>query len=258
MQIEAGKFYTTRNGRKVGPMAATVDNRYWPFKCDGYFFKTDGFSCPGHLSNHHPADDLVAEVRRPKVGDRVRILDGAIGHARPHVGEVVEVIRIQEQWNGTALYFKNDLRNGFESCLIDGEWDFAATAAYPDTTSAPGDIVEVVAERYGRVPVGSLGRVTATCGAGLHVRMCDDGLSYVFGLDEIAKTDELPEYEHEAGDSAEFGQAFDDYESDLRDDIAAETLALIIENEGADVFMARDHDEIAFAYADAFIAARAV
>jgi hypothetical protein len=331
MQIEAGKFYTTRSGKKRGPIANTLDNPFWPFKCGGYYFKSDGFSCPGNSAGHRDAEDLIAEwvepaaERKPKAGDRVVIAPGAIGYACDLAGKTVEVCRVKSRDYGDILYFKNESREGRESCLIDGEWEFAPefkagdrvvnvddecpcgditigreyvlTGAYensidfrddagddrtrlarnyraatvaaapvtnPDATSVPGDIVAVVAGRYDAVPVGSLGRVTGAVKSGRHVRMCDDGLSYVFALDEIAMTDAQPEFEYEAGSTmGGYGGEFDTvetvgvYESDLRDDIAAETLAQIIENEGADIRTAAKHAATAYAYADAMIAARA-
>lgn len=320
MQIEAGKFYKTRDGRRVGPISNTFDNQFWPFRCDGYYFKRDGFSCPGKSTNHRDADDLVDEwvERKPKVEDNVVILPGAIGSARSYIGKTVEVIGVSVSDGGWTV-----LQCGDGWPVVRGEWEFApdavpefkvgdrvvltkdngcaewgrsgefgtivrasafdllvdfdqsgewysppsrlarAPATNPDATSVPGDIVEVVAGRYDAVPVGSLGRVTASVTSGRHVRMCDDGLSYVFALDEIAKTDTQPVYEYAAGDAQIAADGWncmdvaDAYGSDLRDDIAAETLALIIENEGADIRTATKHAETAFAYADAFIAARA-
>ena len=92
LKIEAGKFYKTRDGRKLGPIVvAQGRGEPWPWKsCYGwntYYFKEDGFSCPGSIHNHRDADDLIAEwIDEPvaktsndnakpkfKFGDRVEI-----------------------------------------------------------------------------------------------------------------------------------------------------------------------------------------
>lgn len=329
MQIEAGKFYRDGEGKKRGPMVG--DYCKWEDGRGGAAdpeWENNGIDIIGDV-------DLIAEwveptaERKPKVGDRVRVLAGAFGTAGHFVGKTVEIVDVEKRLSGNGFI----LRFGDRWPLIDGEWEFAPDAApnfkagdrvvnvddecpcrditigreyvlievdedhiyfrddagdertrlaknyraaaaapptaNPDATSVPGDIVKVVASRYEAVPVGSLGRVTAQCKEGCNVRMCDDGLSYVFALDEIAKTDKQPEYEYEAGDAMPDGwDEFDDdacefdadvfsYETDLRDDIAAETLALIIENEGADIVRARDHAATAYAYADAMMTARA-
>lgn len=325
MQIEAGKFYKTADGRKVGPMSRWDDTCSNPWEVLG---GTNEFDSGGDIwrndgTSAHDCPDLIAEwsepaaARKPNVGDRVRVLDGAAGSARDHIGETVEIVDICCRSNGfLVLYFGNNWP------LIDGEWEFAPDAApefkagdrvvnvndddpcrditigktyvltyaggetveflddvgdlrtrnaenyaiapaNPDATSVAGDIVEIVADRYAAVSVGSLGRVTASSRQGRHVRMCDDGLSYVFALDEIAKTSKQPEFEYEAGDDQaavdawDFGVAVDAYTDDLRDDIAAETLAQIIDAEGADICTATKHAATAYAYADAMIAARA-
>lgn len=65
LTIEAGKFYKTRDGRKVGPVyRGWEDNEHWPFKSTshkGMYYKKDGFSCPGNAHDHKDDDDLVAE-----------------------------------------------------------------------------------------------------------------------------------------------------------------------------------------------------
>lgn len=63
LKIEAGKFYRTRDGRKVGPLMTTDDNEYWPFKWpeQTMYYKADGYSCPGSARLHRDQDDLIAE-----------------------------------------------------------------------------------------------------------------------------------------------------------------------------------------------------
>lgn len=66
LKIEAGKFYRTRDGRKVGPiMVAQGEHDPWPWKAASrmttFYFKHDGFSCPGSAHLHRDEDDLIAE-----------------------------------------------------------------------------------------------------------------------------------------------------------------------------------------------------
>ena len=93
LQIEAGKYYRTRDGRKVGPMVEFVSGRYRECDGDGRWWDKYGV---GHM--YAKGDDLIAEwvdepvtentndntppvteqreaePRRFKVGDKVRAL----------------------------------------------------------------------------------------------------------------------------------------------------------------------------------------
>lgn len=65
-KIEEGKFYKTRDGRKIGPMVvAQGRGKPWPWKSryglNIYYFKENGFSCPGSAHLHRDTDDIVAE-----------------------------------------------------------------------------------------------------------------------------------------------------------------------------------------------------
>ncbi len=78
IKIEAGKFYRTRDGRKVGPMVAS--NSRWPFKTNGHngaYYNADG-SCP-YFSNL----DLIAEWIDEPITKTV---------AKPHVAAQVDAI----------------------------------------------------------------------------------------------------------------------------------------------------------------------
>lgn len=258
MQIEAGKFYKTRDGRKVGPMRASAraDAYVWTdvveyavldrFSRD---WRTDG-SFHEYQPNH-PAD-LITELSEFKAGDRVHYKDNCVEgfgviHSKEH-----------DRFDWRVLVENNDRQYAYfdnETTRLFHERDLTHTAA---TSAIPvsGDIVEVVADRYSAVPVWSLGRGTAPCKEGRHVRMCGTGLSYVFALDEIALSDRRPESEYEAGDS------WDDYavelvDDGLRDDIAIAVLMRVFEDEGVDGRAAHRHAAHAYAYADAMIAARA-
>ncbi|MBB6299953.1 hypothetical protein [Rhizobium leucaenae] len=88
LTITAGRYYKTRDGRKVGPIVvAQGQSGYWSWKLASgtHYYRNDGFSCPGWAYGHRHKDDLIAEwVDEPatiandnaapakfKVGDRV-------------------------------------------------------------------------------------------------------------------------------------------------------------------------------------------
>ncbi|NNH56952.1 hypothetical protein HLI01_09040 [Rhizobium laguerreae] len=92
LTITTGKFYKTRDGRKVGPIVvAQGPDDPWPWKLASgtHYYRNDGFSCPGWADGHRHKDDLIAEwVDKPatiandnaapakfKVGDVVKFRD---------------------------------------------------------------------------------------------------------------------------------------------------------------------------------------
>jgi len=64
LKIEAGKYYRTRDGRKVGPIVVAQGNgKPWPWKdaTRPFYYRETGYSCPGAADLHNDADDLIAE-----------------------------------------------------------------------------------------------------------------------------------------------------------------------------------------------------
>lgn len=64
LKIEAGKYYRTRDGRKVGPIVVAQGNgKPWPWKdaTRPFYYRETGYSCPGVADLHNDADDLIAE-----------------------------------------------------------------------------------------------------------------------------------------------------------------------------------------------------
>lgn len=130
LTVEAGKFYKTRDGRKVGPIRrAQKRNDPWPWKSHEwlvtYYYKNDGFSCPGSAHLHQDRDDLVAEWEEPAVAVAASNDNGTVKRNVPNVGDFVtqrswhsgfyEVTRI----DGENLWIKmdgiNDLRDDLKS-----------------------------------------------------------------------------------------------------------------------------------------------
>lgn len=84
LKIEAGRYYKTRDGRKVGPLMTTDNNEYWPFKWpeQTMYYKADGYSCPGAANRHRDQDDLIAEWQETaNVGAQVDTLAEEYGAA---------------------------------------------------------------------------------------------------------------------------------------------------------------------------------
>ncbi len=84
LKIEAGRYYKTREGRKVGPLVTTDNNEYWPFKWpeQTMYYRVDGYSCPGARHLHRDQDDLIAEwPETANVGAQVDALAEEYGPA---------------------------------------------------------------------------------------------------------------------------------------------------------------------------------
>ncbi len=96
LKIEAGKLYKTRDGRKVGPIVvAQGRGKPWPWKsCYGwntYYFKEDGFSCPGSMRDHRDADDITAEwIDEPIAKPNTTTASNDNAQPKFKVGDVVE------------------------------------------------------------------------------------------------------------------------------------------------------------------------
>ncbi len=86
LKIEAGRYYKTRDGRKVGPLMTTDNNEYWPFKWpeQTMYYKADGYSCPGAANRHRDQDDLIAEwpTAQSNVGAQVDAIAEEYGPAQ--------------------------------------------------------------------------------------------------------------------------------------------------------------------------------
>lgn len=124
LTIEAGKFYKTRDGRKVGPLRSS-GNLFWPLKTIAgmttFYYREDGHSCPGSARLHRDADDLIAEwVDEPaapvaasndnktpakfKVGDVVRAVESSIHSVKK--GTLYTVTSTEEE--GRIRFRKDD------------------------------------------------------------------------------------------------------------------------------------------------------
>lgn len=139
LTIEPGRYYKTRDGRKVGPMEK---GEQWPqgpwfFKFGDNHFEKSGKSCfGGNGSANRPTDDLIAEWQEPavvpsaqvdalaeeygpakvaasndngpkfKVGDRVRVVGARLNHKKDHVGKEFTIeretymVRDEKTWTG--------------------------------------------------------------------------------------------------------------------------------------------------------------
>lgn len=83
VKLEKGKYYRTRDGRKVGPMVMNFVSKTHPFSCqNGYIYKVDG----GYLiENHEHVFDIIAEwgdepASPVRTVTRKEIVPGVYGH----------------------------------------------------------------------------------------------------------------------------------------------------------------------------------
>ena len=72
MKLEVGKYYKTRDGRKVGPLKDWPD-RIWKFKCGESYYKSDGHHEYDDYDSHVHECDLIAEwTDEPTAIDHLR------------------------------------------------------------------------------------------------------------------------------------------------------------------------------------------
>ena len=139
LQIESGKFYRTRDGRKVGPVAErgeTWTDYPWVGTVVGesyrYIWKDDGENYNGAGSVH----DLVAEWVEPAV---VAVAEAtATPSRRFKVGDVVNYVfdgRPQDCWQGVVIT-KDDGRLYHATCPKHGEGAFYEVWLEPATPPA--------------------------------------------------------------------------------------------------------------------------
>ena len=90
MQIEAGKYYRTRDGRKVGPMRRDGGTRWTRWGADGWEYAAldNGMLYAGGGATLNHTDDLVAEwvdaqqQDTPAKVDTTTLRDGDVVHVR--------------------------------------------------------------------------------------------------------------------------------------------------------------------------------
>ena len=146
LKIEAGRFYKTRDGRKVGPIIANwCDNEHWPFLWpeQTMYYKPNGFSCPGSAHLHRDDADLIAEwIDEPvaasndnakpkfKVGDRVEIT----ANDNYRVNCVGSFGTIKTAPTNAAEWFRVELDDGREFPFWPSEMTVRSSSAPPTTT----------------------------------------------------------------------------------------------------------------------------
>lgn len=144
LRIEAGKFYKTRDGRKVGPMMTFGEN-FIKAEGDGYVYSPSGESLHREERNtviiaewDEPVAVAPATATKFKVGDRVVASASFSGAAKP--GAKATVASRAEYWCGICkdtlvdVVWDKDESNG----QSDGGYyikDFELTASEPTNTA---------------------------------------------------------------------------------------------------------------------------
>lgn len=164
LTIQAGKFYKTRDGRKVGPMRSSgrgyLITDFWHYAKDGEccYLGVSG-------SDTHPEHDLIAEW-----------VDEPAAEPQPAIPTIGDWVRDEEGRIGIVFYDDgDDYDNLYVGYTDDGDWETVdgkyLTIVPPGTKRsepepandnyAVGDIVEIVDDEYfiGEISVGDLAAV---------------------------------------------------------------------------------------------------
>lgn len=109
MKLEEGKYYKTRDGRKVGPMESwsSYQDKH-PFESDGLLWMADGTGYEGN----HPGQDIVSlwkdEATEPKLsGETIDLI--AIDSLKWHMADgdmeplQLEAFRIVLRYYGVSV-----------------------------------------------------------------------------------------------------------------------------------------------------------
>jgi hypothetical protein len=101
LKIEAGKYYRTRDGRKVGPMARKWDDREhpWGFGRELSCYTSYGERWKGGLG--HEGDDLIAEWTDEPPTTDPELLDFAALAAQHGIKITVKNGEIEITYDGT-------------------------------------------------------------------------------------------------------------------------------------------------------------
>lgn len=124
MQIEAGKHYKTRDGRKVGPMVA--QHQLWVCGIEAWYL--DGKW--SHLGGPDP-DDLIAEWTEGPVRTVTR---------REIVGGKYGRVRVNGRWEGGVIVFVEGIDHPTGAPVLTAPELRAAAATFLELAEALEDV----------------------------------------------------------------------------------------------------------------------
>lgn len=129
LTIQAGRYYKTRDGRKVGPMRDDWNDGEWPFHVTSGILSGNLWDASGkNYLGLEPHTDLIAEwvdelataastvavaatagndnaaPAKFKVGDRVRIVTAGMPHKKGHIGREFTISSQQGTINGEPAW----------------------------------------------------------------------------------------------------------------------------------------------------------
>lgn len=200
-KIEAGKFYKTRDGRKVGPMTYAWGNIY---AADGKQWRRDGYywnGVGGHEQNNIIAEWIDEPVAKPgndnakpklKVGDRIS------GYA-PAFGAVTGIITAFDNSSPTQTYMIRDDKSGHTMWVDNYSIELITTP----TTTAIVALIENGQPKPSSTPHVHTSEVAAHKEAG---RLAAKHKGQQFGVFKLTATHrEERVYEHEWQNMAALG-----------------------------------------------------
>jgi hypothetical protein len=216
IKIEAGKFYKTRDGRKVGPVRLkAAHGSDGPYRIDGLWNYLEN-GLVGSISNGDHKDDLIAEwidepVAKPsndnakpkfKVGDRVKRFRG--NNPVSKVGHEATISKIEDisGWDEDGPWLK------FEDGTSGYATSFNFVAATPTPTTAIVALIE-----NGQPKPSSTPHVHASTGAAEKEakRLAAKYKGKQFGVFTLTKMHEeaAPVYDHKWQNMAYLGLKID-------------------------------------------------
>lgn len=166
LKIEAGKFYRTRDGRKVGPMEdqGWQDGEPWTTNDTMRYWSNDGTRADG---SHYESDDLIAEwVDEPAVQAATVANDNA-APAKFRVGDRFNYAYANDSWQNLVVERRE---------LVRGEWNYWAT----DPVIGVGCFCErmmkpvAVADSNDNEPVATKGLIKTRHGYGFEIARFGD------------------------------------------------------------------------------------
>ncbi|MBX4941131.1 ribosomal protein L7/L12 [Rhizobium binae] len=127
LTIEAGKFYKTRDGRKVGPVVvAQGQDDPWPWKAAygliTYYYRHDGFSCPGWADGHRDADDIIAEWVDEQAEQPAVAVAASNDNAAPAKFKVGDLIELTSSGYAADVGATAYVRSARSDGMYDIEW----------------------------------------------------------------------------------------------------------------------------------------
>ncbi|TGQ19288.1 hypothetical protein [Mesorhizobium sp. M00.F.Ca.ET.217.01.1.1] len=150
LRIEAGRYYKTRDGRKVGPMREWCDGIEHPWEDpeESNIWRNDGTSRWGDDLIAEWTEDPVAAAPKFKVGDLVRVVRhcnwrGDYIKMITPIGAVRKIVKRTDQL----------VLSGVDTFILDGDNTYIYTPINLELVTTPTTVADIVAKHSGKAIV---------------------------------------------------------------------------------------------------------